>query len=110
MPLLTPRSYLFVPGNRPDRFAKACASGAHAVIVDLEDAVPETEKSNARAAVEAWVNPAQPVVLRINGVDTDWFRDDVTCCRMPGVQAVMLPKTESVEHLRRVEELLGQTI
>jgi citrate lyase subunit beta/citryl-CoA lyase len=104
------RSYLFVPGNRPDRFDKACAAGPGAVIIDLEDAVPAAEKSQARMAVEAWVNPSHPVVLRINGVDTDWFRDDVTCCRMPGVQAVMLPKTETVEHLRRVEELLGQKI
>ena len=104
------RSYLFVPGNRPDRFEKASAAGAGAVIIDLEDAVPAAEKSKARTAVEAWVTPAHPVVLRINGVGTDWFRDDVTCARMPGVQAIMLPKTESVEHLRRVEELLGQSI
>ncbi len=104
------RSYLFVPGNRPDRFDKACAAGAGAVIIDLEDAVPVSEKSKARMAVEAWLDPAHPVVLRINGVDTDWFRDDVTCCRMPGVQAIMLPKTESVDHLRRVEQWLGQTV
>lgn len=104
------RSYLFVPGNRPDRFDKASAAGAGAVIIDLEDAVPPAEKSKARMAVEAWVNPAKPVVLRINGVDTEWFRDDVTCARMPGIQAIMLPKTESVAHLRRVEELLGTTI
>ena len=103
------RSYLFVPGNRPERFAKATASGADAVIVDLEDAVPPAEKSRARTEVEAWVSPAHPVLLRINGVDTPWFRDDVTCCRMPGVTAILLPKTESAEHLRRVEELLGQT-
>ena len=103
-------SYLFVPGNRPERFDKACAAGAGAVIIDLEDAVPASERSKARMAVEAWVNPAHPVVLRINGVTTEWFRDDVTCARMPGIQAIMLPKTEGVEHLRRVEELLGQTI
>ena len=104
------RSYLFVPGNRPDRFEKAAKAGAGAVIIDLEDAVPASDKSKARTAVEAWVTPAHPVVLRINGVGTDWFRDDVTCARMPGVQAIMLPKTESVDHLRRVEELLGQSI
>ena len=44
------RSYLFVPGNRPDRFDKACAAGADAVIVDLEDAVPAAQKTAARAA------------------------------------------------------------
>jgi len=104
------RSYLFVPGNRPDRFAKAQAAGADAVIIDLEDAVPAAEKSNARAAVEAWVNPSQPAVVRINGVETDWFRDDITCCRMPGVQAVMLPKAEKAEQLRKVEELLGRSV
>lgn len=107
---LAARSYLFVPGNRPDRFAKACASGADAVIIDLEDAVPPTEKAKARAAVEAWVNPAQPVVLRINGVESDWFRDDLTCCRIPGIQAIMLPKTDGVEHLRQLEERLGQSV
>lgn len=104
------RSYLFVPGNRPDRFDKACAAGAGAVIIDLEDAVPPSEKSRARTAVEAWASPVHPVILRINGAKTDWFRDDVTCCRIPGIQAIMLAKTESVEHLRRVEELLGQSI
>jgi citrate lyase subunit beta/citryl-CoA lyase len=102
-----PRSYLFVPGTRPDRFAKACASGAHAVIIDLEDAVPAAEKNAARAAVASWLNPAQPVLIRINGAETAWFREDVTMCRVPGVAGIMLPKTDRVEHLRRVEELLG---
>jgi citrate lyase subunit beta / citryl-CoA lyase len=46
-----PRSYLYVPGARPDRFAKAMASGADAVIFDLEDSVPVTAKAQARAAV-----------------------------------------------------------
>jgi len=100
------RSYLFVPGNRPDRFAKACASGADAVIVDLEDAVPFAEKTVARNAVAGWLNPDHPVVVRINGVDSEWFRNDVTLCRMPGVTAIMLPKTDGIEHLRHVEELL----
>jgi len=105
-----PRSYLFVPGNRPERFAKALASGAHAVIVDLEDAVPAAEKTAARSAVAAALDLRQPVIVRINGVDTDWFRNDVTICRMPGVAAIMLPKTEGIEHLRRVEELLGGSL
>ena len=102
-------SYLFVPGNRPDRFGKACASGADAVIIDLEDAVPPAEKSSARAAVEAWLNPVLPVVLRINGAETAWFGEDLACCLRPGVQAVMLPKTESIEHIRQLQEALGKT-
>jgi citrate lyase subunit beta / citryl-CoA lyase len=105
-----PRSYLFVPGSRPDRFAKACASGAHAVIIDLEDAVPEAGKNAAREAVASWLNPAQPVLIRINGAETAWFGEDVTMCRRPGIAAIMLPKTEGVEHLRRMDNLLGNRL
>ncbi|MFM0236500.1 aldolase/citrate lyase family protein, partial [Paraburkholderia sediminicola] len=53
---LAPRSYLFVPGNRPDRFAKAAASGVDVVVIDLEDAVPPTEKKIARAALAEWLS------------------------------------------------------
>ena len=45
------RTYLFVPGSRPDRFEKARQSGAHAVILDLEDAVEDTQKDLARENV-----------------------------------------------------------
>jgi len=105
-----PRSYLFVPGTRPDRFAKACASGAHAVIIDLEDAVPAAEKQSARDAVADWLNPAQPVLIRINSAETAWFHEDAALCRAPGVAAIMLAKTEGVEHLRHLEALLGKGV
>ena len=49
------RSYLFVPGNRPERFAKACARGAAAVIISLKDAVPPPNKDVALDAVGAWL-------------------------------------------------------
>ncbi|MEP7102443.1 MAG: CoA ester lyase [Burkholderiales bacterium] len=93
------RSYLFVPGNRPERFDKAPASGADAVIVDLEDAVPPDQKDAARTAVAGWLHAARPVVLRINAADTPWFDDDVALCRRPGVAAVMLAKAERVDDL-----------
>jgi citrate lyase subunit beta/citryl-CoA lyase len=96
-----------VPGNRPDRFAKAYASGADAVIIDLEDAISVAEKTAARHAVAAWLHPEHPVVIRINGAETEWFRSDAALCRAPGVAAIMLPKTDSVEHLRRLEEASG---
>jgi citrate lyase subunit beta/citryl-CoA lyase len=105
-----PRSYLFVPGNRPDRFAKACASGAHAVIIDLEDAVPAAEKNAAREAVANGLNLSRSVLIRINGAETPWFREDVTMCCKPGIEAIMLPKTEGVDHLRRVDGLLGNRL
>jgi citrate lyase subunit beta/citryl-CoA lyase len=98
------RSYLFVPGNRPDRFDKAWRSGAHAVVIDLEDAVGSEDKGRARDAVAAWLEAARPVILRINGVATEWFLEDIALCRLPGVAAVMLPKTESVDDVRMVIE------
>lgn len=93
------RSYLFVPGNRPERFAKAWAAGADAVIVDLEDAVPPSGKLAARDALAAWLSPAHPVLVRINSADSEWFRDDLALCGLPGVAGVMLPKAEQEHHL-----------
>ena len=96
------RSYLFVPGNRPERFDKALASGADSVIVDLEDAVPPDQKDAARAMLAAWLSAAKPVVVRINAADTPWFADDVALCRRSGVAAVMLPKSELVADLAAI--------
>ena len=93
----SPRSYLFVPGNRPDRYAKAIAAGADAVIVDLEDAVPPQDKSAARAALAAWLSPEHPVHIRVNGAESQWFRDDLAVCNKPGVAGVLLPKAERAE-------------
>jgi len=101
------RSYLFVPGNRPDRFDKACSAGAHAVIVDLEDAVPPGKKAAARQAVAAWLNPGQPVFVRINGADTVWFSEDLELCQGPGISGVVLPKTGSVEDIQSLEQWLS---
>ena len=97
-----PRSYLFVPGNRPERFDKACAAGADAVIVDLEDAVPFADKAAAREAVGAWLSPEKPVLVRINGAGTDWFGDDLALCRLPGVAGVVLPKAEQAGDIARL--------
>src|SRR6478672_3740457 len=88
------RSYLFVPGNRPERFDKACAAGADAVIVDLEDAVPSADKAAARAALAAWLSPQKPVLVRINGADSAWFEDDLLLAAKPGVAGIVLPKAE----------------
>jgi len=103
MAMTAARSYLFVPGDRPERYAKALASGADAVIVDLEDAVPPERKENARAALAAWLSPAHPVVVRINAADTAWHRDDLLACRHPGVAAVMVPKAERADVLAELD-------
>lgn len=94
------RSYLYVPGNRPDRFDKACAAGADAVIVDLEDAVPAAEKADARVAVSKWLSAKQPVFVRINAMDTPWFADDIEMCSQPGVCGIILSKAEHVDDAR----------
>lgn len=56
---MTPRSYLYVPGNAGDKLAMAAARGADALIVDLEVAVPVALKAQARAAVVAWLRGAR---------------------------------------------------
>jgi citrate lyase subunit beta/citryl-CoA lyase len=71
------RSLLFVPGDRPDRYARAAASGAHAVILDLEDAVAPAAKAQARADVAAWLAQGGQGIVRINAADTEWYQEDV---------------------------------
>ena len=96
------RSYLFVPANRPERLDKALQSGADAVIVDLEDAVPLADKQAARAALQAWLRPDAGVLVRVNGPETEWFEEDIRLAAHPGVAGIVLPKTECPEHLARV--------
>ena len=105
-----PRTYLFVPGNRPDRFDRALESGAGAIIVDLEDAVAVDSKSDARAAFEAWYRSQPPgserILLRINDQSTSWFEDDLALVKSTGVRGIMLPKAESATHIDRAASAL----
>ena len=101
------RSYLFVPGNRPDRFEKARSSGADAVILDLEDAVSVEGKPAARETVAAWLSPERPVYVRVNGTQTEWFADDLRAVSRPGLAGVMLPKAEEPEQVAETGRGLG---
>ncbi|OWT81077.1 CoA ester lyase [Achromobacter sp. HZ28] len=95
-----PSSYLFVPGNRPERFDKALAAGAGAVIIDLEDAVPPDAKTAARAELSQWLQRTDAqVVVRVNAADTAWFADDLQACASPNVAAIMLPKADKPDDL-----------
>jgi citrate lyase subunit beta/citryl-CoA lyase len=89
-----PQSYLFVPGSRPDRFAKALSSGADAIIIDLEDAVEPAAKDAARESIAAWVSRKHPVLVRINGRSTPWFEQDAKLGALDGVAGIVLPKAE----------------
>src|SRR5215469_15401661 len=100
------RSYLFVPGDRPDRFEKARHSGADAVIIDLEDAVERAHKDLARETVASWLSPTRPVYLRINGTDSSWFERDLELVSLPGVLGVVLPKAERAEQVAQVADRL----
>ncbi len=102
-----PRSYLFVPGDRPERIGKARASGADAIIVDLEDAVAPANKVAARDAVAGALDATAPVVLRVNGADTAWFADDARLAVHPGVAAVMLPKAVAAEAVAALRSASG---
>ncbi|MGC9158498.1 MAG: HpcH/HpaI aldolase/citrate lyase family protein [Terracidiphilus sp.] len=101
---IPPRSYLFVPGDRPERYPKALASGADAVILDLEDAVSPARKAVAREYAAEWLSSGTPVYLRVNGPETEWFRDDLELCRMPGVLGIVLPKAQDPSELEPLYE------
>ncbi len=96
------RSLLVVPGHRADRFDKALAAGASAVIIDLEDAVAPADKDAARAALAGWLRPEHAVIVRINSADTPWFAADLALCGAPGVAGVMCPKAERPETLAQL--------
>jgi citrate lyase beta subunit len=104
------RTFLFVPGTRPDRFAKAAASGADAVIVDLEDAVSAPGKTSARAAAAQHVS-TYPALVRVNGVDTPWHSEDLAALRgADRLAGIVLPKTESAQHIAAVVAVLGPDV
>jgi citrate lyase subunit beta/citryl-CoA lyase len=100
------RSLLFVPGDRPDRFAKAEASGADGVVLDLEDAVAAANKDAARSEVTAWLATGKSSTVRINAADTPWFADDLSMVGGVDGITVMLPKA-SVDGVAAVVAALG---
>lgn len=92
------RTALFVPATRPERIPKALATGADAVIVDLEDAVAESQKSEARANLDEFLHthPQARVLVRINApTHAEQAADLALCARHAGVIGVLLPKVES---------------
>lgn len=102
-------SYLFVPGNRPERFAKALASGADRVILDLEDAVAPADKPLAREAIAGWAASLAPsqlerLLVRINEASSAAHLDDVLYLQRTPINHIMLSKCESDEQLA---QLLG---
>ena len=97
------KSLLFVPGARPDRFAKALEAGAAAVIFDLEDSVPEAGKAEARAALAGFLAAGRSGgpgrVVRINRLERAEGQADLAALAGLDLDAVMLPKVETAAPL-----------
>jgi citrate lyase subunit beta/citryl-CoA lyase len=103
------RSMLFVPGDRPERFAKAAASGADAVILDLEDAVLPERRAFARIEISRWLVQGErrvPVWVRINPVETSDALPDLAAVIEARPDGIVLPKARDGDDVHRVDHWL----
>jgi citrate lyase subunit beta/citryl-CoA lyase len=103
------RSMLFVPGDRPDRFAKAAASGADSVILDLEDAVAVENRPQARAAIAVWLTEAArgvPTWVRINSVQSNAALADLAVVAPAKPDGIVLPKARNGDDVTQVDHWL----
>ena len=105
------RSALYMPASNPRAIAKARTLACDVVILDLEDAVAPEEKGAARDRVVATVRDggfgARELVVRINGLETPWYADDIAAVRGIGVDAVLVPKLSYPAELNAVRSSLG---
>jgi citrate lyase subunit beta / citryl-CoA lyase len=108
-PLQT-RSQLYVPANRPTWFAKAIASGADALIIDLEDSVPLDSKASSRDSVVEFLREAHddhiPFLVRVNDAGTPLFLDDMVSMVEAGATGVVLPKVAGARDVAAADGLL----
>lgn len=108
-------SFLFVPATRPERIAKALASGADMVIVDWEDAVAPADKPQARALLQPLLQTLAPaqrarLLVRINAAATPWYGDDLQALAalvQQGVAGAMIPKAQAAQDLQAVAQAAG---
>lgn len=108
------RSMLFAGATRPDLVAKIARSAPDAAIVDLEDAVPDDAKTQARQALAgllASIGAGPRLFVRVNAPHSPWFGDDLAAvARLEGLAGVVVPKTEAVEDLLRAGEALPEGV
>jgi citrate lyase subunit beta / citryl-CoA lyase len=103
------RSLLFVPGDRPERMDKALASGADALILDLEDSVTAERKAEARAAVAAFLARTDrkiALLVRVNPLDSGMIDDDLSATLGAKPSGIVLPKAEGRASIDAIESLL----
>lgn len=104
------RSWLFVPGDSERKLAKAASTGADAIIVDLEDAVAAEARPAARILAAEWLAAHRPQVaqrrferwVRINPLDTPFWRDDIGAAMRGAPDGIVLPKAAGPEQLRQL--------
>lgn len=104
------KTWLFVPATRIDRVKKAFASGTDAVIIDLEDAVAEANKVQARKDLQVYYNSQdyQPIWVRINKAGSEeFFKDVVLCQKMPNLAGVLLAKAEQASDIENAHNMTG---
>ncbi len=114
-PLALARTFLFVPADRPERYARALAAGPGAVIVDLEDAVAPDSKAQARTALAGGfaalaAEDRRRILVRVNAFATPWHADDrVLAERLcaQGLGGVMFPKAENAADLAPMVQAVG---
>src|SRR6476620_8091715 len=107
------RSKLFVPASRPELFAKAMAGDADALSFDLEDAVDEAVKDEARRNLAKFLrdlpeNHGKTIIVRVNGLETPHFEADMEAILGPGLDLVNLPKPESADDVRQCAETIAR--
>ena len=106
------RSWLYVPGDRPERIDKALASDADCVIIDLEDAVAPSNKALARDSVRdvAGHGQSKPVLVRVNASGTEDQELDIDALQgLPAVRGVRIPKCENAAQITAIAEQLPKT-
>ncbi len=103
-----PITPLFVPADRPDRFRKAVACGADAVIIDLEDGVAPDRKDAARDALPMALGLGVTVFIRINPLGSLWYEADVAAVRQLPFDNIMLPKAESCDAIEDLQSSIGR--
>ncbi|HJV29470.1 MAG TPA: aldolase/citrate lyase family protein, partial [Gaiellaceae bacterium] len=103
------RAILFAPGSEPRKLSRVGDFGADGIVLDLEDAVAESEKDDARVTVRAALAgyDATPVVaVRVNGPETSRLEDDIHAVVTADLDCLMVPKVEDPSLLARVDALL----
>lgn len=102
------RSLLFVPGDRPERFAKAAASGADAIILDLEDSVSLANKETARRHIADYLSGDREVVtlVRINPLNGHLTAADFAAIAAARPDAIMLPKAEGAPSVAQLDTIM----